>query len=213
MLIYTGGVSGERKVAACAERSLGTMITTGPKTKTNKVWSEFPCALDNGAFRCWQRGYPWMEKAFWSQLESCHKNGIDLDFIVAPDIVAGGRRSLEFSDSWIRGALMTAPRLALVVQDGMSVSDVLHSDVLADNVTHIFVGGTVTWKWETAEEWVEFAHERGLKCHIGRCGKIEALREAERIGADSVDSTSFARNDSWHIIDEFIQPTQEGLGL
>ena len=59
------------------------------------------------------------------------------------------------------------------------------------------------WKWKTAAQWVKLAHEKGMKCHIGRCGTLDKLIYADEIGADSVDSTSFVRNESWVIIDEY----------
>ena len=143
-----------------------------------------------------------MADAFRAQLVSCHRAGISVDFIVCPDIVQGGDRSLEFSMTWATGELLTAPRLALVVQYGMTRESVCYQH--PENwFTHLFVGGSVEWKWRTARSWVNLAHSLGLKCHIGQVGTLARLRTAESLGADSVDSTSFSRNDSWHIIEEY----------
>lgn len=199
MKIYTG-ITGGEKLKTVIEYGLGTMISPSPTRQPSAGLKETSCALDNGAFRCWQRGYPFMESHFLRCLNKCYEIGIDLDFIVCPDIVTGGLDSLDFSMEYSTTKLKTARNLALAVQDGMEDWQVAQHRF--DNFTHIFVGGTVDWKWNTAETWVGFAHERGLKCHIGRCGTIDRLMYAESIGADSVDSTSFARNDSWHIIDE-----------
>ena len=212
MLIYTGNPDGV-KIDKCKALGMGVMLATSGAVRTNKKWNDMPCALDNGAFRCWQRGYPFQEWAFMDQLKACYCNGIDLDFIVCPDIVAGGKRSLDFSLSWASGKLLTAPSLALAVQDGMTIRDLEVNSVpsLYPNIKYIFIGGTEDWKWETAEDWVKFAHDKEMKLHIGRCGKLDKLKYAKEIGADSVDSTSFSRNDSWHIVEEFLNPQQQNL--
>jgi hypothetical protein len=176
------------------KRNIGIMLSS----EASKAWHGFPCALDNGAFESWRRGFPWSEQRFMAMLEKAWSAGLSLDFVVCPDIVAGGKESLEFSLEW-RKRLRPA-RLALAVQDGMPFSVVNH--LIARWFTHIFVGGSTEWKWDTAAEWVRIAHERDMKCHIGRCGTLDRLRYAKQIGADSVDSTSFVRNESWHIIDE-----------
>ena len=186
------------------------MMSTSSSVHTNKGYREFPCALDNGAFGCWRRGFPFMSDNFRKQISAAHKSGVTLDFITCPDIVAGGERSLQFSMDWATGELRSAPRLALVVQDGMGEHMVSYQHP-EQWFSHIFVGGTKAWKWRTAEAWVKYAHGKGMKCHIGQCGRLEYLREAKRIGADSVDSTSFAVNDSWHIVEEFYQGPSLGL--
>jgi hypothetical protein len=208
MKIYTGTCSGEEKLANIAKYDLGFMVSPSPARPPRKSDNKVDCALDNGAFRNWQLGYPFMEGLFMETLRKCRNHTIKLDFIVCPDIVTAGRQSLEFSMEWATGKLKTAQNLALAVQDGIVPQDV--SKHLLDNFTHIFVGGTVDWKWETAEQWVEYAHSKGLKCHIGRCGTLEKLRLAKSIGADSVDSTSIARNDRWDIIDEL---NKDSMGL
>jgi len=212
MLIYTGNSDGE-KIIKCKDLGLGIMISSSSMIRTNKKWSKLSCALDNGAFRCWQRGYPFQEWAFMDQLKACYCNGIDLDFIVCPDIVAGGKRSLDFSLDWISGKLFTVPRLALVVQDGMTIRDVKNTSIFTrfPNVSHIFIGGTEKWKWETAQEWSDFAHNNNKRLHIGRCGTLPHLKRAKEVGADSVDSTSFTRNDSWNIVEEFLNPKQQSI--
>lgn len=201
MEIYTGNAFG-KKLEKVKEHGLGIMISTSPTVKPSKEFSQVPCALDNGAFSAWAKGYPFPEKAFMDTLEECYKQNIPLDFIVCPDIVAGGQKSLEFSIKWAsHGYLSTAPRLALVVQDGME-TNMIDSWVLS-LFTHIFVGGTVEWKWETADKWVRFAHQAGKKCHIGQVGQLRYLNFADHVRADSVDSTSITRNESWAVIEKY----------
>ena len=132
-------------------------------------------------------------------MEKINLLGIKPLFIVCPDIVAGGLESLEFSLSWVDK--IAYDKIALVVQDGMTPWDVWP---VIDKFQYLFIGGSVDWKWSTAEDWVQFAHASGVPCHIGQCGKLEYLREAKRIGADSVDSTSWPVNNSWHIVIDFL---------
>ena len=201
MKIYTGSPGGSQKKMAHMKRlGLGIMLSS----EATKSYSDFSCALDNGAFESWRRGYPWSESRFMTMLEKSWSAGLSLDFIVLPDIVMGGRKSLDRSTMWIDRLI--PGRLALAVQNGIEPH---HIDVsVIRQIAYIFVGGSLEWKWQTAKQWVEFAHGNNLRCHIGRCGTLDKLRYANSIGADSVDSTSIVRNESWHIIEEFINPIQ-----
>ena len=55
---------------------------------------------------------------------------------------------------------------------------------------------------------MEFAHTNNIPCHIGQCGQLWMLQCADRIGADSVDSTSWVVNKTWWIIEDFYNPRQ-----
>ena len=202
MKIYTGTCGG-KKIEKLKKYELGIMLSPSPNKNPWKTMRQVPCALDNGAFRQWQRGYPFMEKVFLTYLENCFKIGIDLDFIVCPDIVTGGKRSLDFSIEYAFNKMSTAQNLALAVQDGVTPLDV--GKHCLDGFTHIFVGGTVDWKWLTAKSWVKFAHDKNMKCHIGRCGTLKRLIYAKKIKADSVDSTSFVRNENWGVIGKYLE--------
>jgi hypothetical protein len=203
MLVYTGNAYAEDDLDNIQQLGMGIMLAASSAGyKPDKKHRAVPCALDNGAFQCWQRGFPFMADVFRSALADAYKAGLILDFIVTPDIVAGGQRSLDYSISWAQGELLTAQRLALAVQDGIGPEQVRNTG-LVRRFTYIFVGGTEDWKWSTGEMWVKFAHDYGLKCHIGRCGTLERLMLAASWGTDSVDSTNFVRNKSWHVVEEF----------
>ena len=185
------------------ELELGIMIATARGNfHATKEYRDFDCALDNGGFGCARQGYPFQTKLFMDNIDRCFKLGIKLDFIVTPDIMAGGMKSFEYSlKHWVEGELYSAPRLAVVVQDGIKPRMIMHD---IEPFTHIFIGGSVEWKWNTAKEWVDFAHDNDKKCHIGQCGQLKYLELAKEYGADSVDSASFVRHKSWHIIEEFM---------
>ncbi len=202
MKIYTGDTGGQ-KFNILKELGLGVMISSTPGSLPHKEIKETFCALDNGAFSCYRKGYPFMEDVFLRTLSDAYKKNIPLDFIVCPDIVAGGKDSLSLSLTWANNQLRTAPRLALVVQDGLNPKDIGHYNL--KRFTHLFVGGTKGWKWKTAKQWVDYGHDNGKKVHIGQCGRLEYLLTAYQYGADSCDSTSFTVNNSWHIIEEFYE--------
>ena len=196
MKIYTGTPGGSKsKMEQIKKYDLGLMLST----EVQKGYSDCSCALDNGAYESHRRGLPWSEDRFLRMIEKCWNNGISLDFIVLPDIVGRGMDSYLHSIEWI--FKLQPAKLALAVQNGIEPKDIeLH---ILDDISYIFVGGTDTWKWQTAKQWVDFAHTNGKKCHIGKCGTLEKLQTAKRMGVDSVDSTSFVRNESWDIIERF----------
>lgn len=107
------------------------------------------------------------------------------EFIVLPDIVAGGLASMEESRRWVHRCRGLAP-LYLAIQDGMEPADV--DDKLAGACAGYFIGGTLKWKIRHGEKWTRAAHERGLRCHIGRMGTPKRIRWGMRINADSIDS-------------------------
>jgi len=138
-------------------------------------------AFDNGAFVAWKNGEPFPARRFKERLELAVSVGTPY-LAVAPDLVAKGRESLAFSLSWLAG--LPAWPWFLAVQDGMTVADV---EPHAHRFAGIFLGGTDAYK-ATAREWCGWAHERELRFHFGRAGTLKKLYEAQRIGADSVDS-------------------------
>jgi hypothetical protein len=203
VLIYTGTPGGSKeKLAHITRLGLGVAISAEP----SKEYKKLPCFIDNGAYEAWLRGMPWSSVRFLDLLERSWKCGISADFVVCPDIVCGGVDSLSFSLRWAEK--LRPARLALAVQDGMDFNVV---NEIPSYFTHIFVGGSVDWKWQNAETWVHIAHTHKMKCHIGKVGTVMRLNYAKSIGADSVDSTSWVQNDSWHILEEFLNPGQENL--
>ncbi|MAH44279.1 hypothetical protein CMI37_00515 [Candidatus Pacearchaeota archaeon] len=199
MVIYTAHAGGE-KLEKVKELGLGILASIGRGMKGYK--DVYRVALDNGAFSFWSRGFPFLSSVFRKHIIDAHKAGIKVEWIVAPDMVGKGQESLELSMAWATSELKGA-RLALAVQDGITLQDI--NSYVLNHFTTIFVGGTADWKWKTAKDWVNFSHNNGKHCHIGRCGTLKYLEDAYKMGADSVDSSSFARNDSWHIIEEFMK--------
>jgi hypothetical protein len=139
-------------------------------------------------------------------------------------MVGAGFRSLQFSLAHLDSMWWHVPSY-LAVQDGMTIADV---EPVLRFFDGIFVGGTVEtnrrgnnrklhpevarsggWKWLTAPDWVQLAHRHGKKCHIGRVGTYHDVRHAEALGADSIDSTSWAMHDTHSVVEDALQaPTK-----
>jgi len=196
MIVFTGQCS-KSDLRHIRELKMGIMLQ--PLGCDKQDYGDTPLAFDNGAFRAWRLGYPFMERLFWKRLEDCFKRGWRLQFLVCPDLIARGYESLAFSLRWANEKLAGCPKLALAVQDGM-VPSVVHEKIVDNQFSHIFVGGTEKWKWDTAQDWVQYAHDNSMKCHIGRCGTRNAIDRAVAMGVDSVDSSSIVRNKSWDVV-------------
>ena len=182
MRVYVGQTRSRQLIAKLS--ALGFGECTQPREWPPR---RHPWFLDNAAFSAWRLGRPFDDAAFSSALLKVAADGRWLDFGVCPDIVAGGLASLAFSLDWRTRCESALPgqRWYLAAQDGMEAHDV---DAHIANFAGIFVGGSLPWKLRRAAEWVEYAHRRGVQCHIGRVGTEDRVRWARRIGADSIDS-------------------------
>jgi hypothetical protein len=184
MRVYVGQTRSRALIPRLTEMGFGEIVQ-----RHEMVPRRLPYALDNGAFGDWRSGNPFDERKFREAV--AHTQYLDYylgdapDFIVCPDIVAGGLASLAFSLRFVPWLQDRGAPLYLVLQDGMTECDVEPSLPLFQGV---FVGGTLPWKISTGERWVRFAHRHGLPCHIGRVGTARRVSWAMRIGADSIDS-------------------------
>lgn len=151
----------------------------------------FQYALDNGAWTAYVQGTPWDEEAFRRLVDLL---GRDADFVVAPDIVAGGLASLRLSEKWLARLTdadrPTLRRILVPVQDGMTAADI--TPLLSETVG-IFVGGSTDWKLLTMGRWADVARERGAYCHVGRVNSAVRIRMCGRFGVDSFDGSSASR--------------------
>jgi hypothetical protein len=67
-------------------------------------------------------------------------------------------------------------------------SERVWSQVEADGLAGIFVGGTFEWKWATLPKWAREARDAGRLCHVGRVGSRRDVFRAQAAGATSADS-------------------------
>ncbi|MEG1028582.1 MAG: hypothetical protein RSE34_00700, partial [Brevundimonas sp.] len=109
----------------------------------------FRYALDNGAWTAFTHGEEFDVEAFEKAFELL---GADADFVIAPDIVAGGRKSLDMSLRWIE-RLGPARRILIPNQDGLEPED--FADIVSDRIG-VFHGGSTEWKIANMQKWVEW---------------------------------------------------------
>lgn len=194
MKIYQGNGNSHSIRKYCRTKGYGLMVSPGG-CSTPQHFDHY--AIDNGAFSAWINNRTWDGNAyllFLSRLISIKQP----DFLVVPDLVAKGQESLDFSLKWRDELPRIQTRHYLAVQDGMKPNIV--RDVIK-NFEGIFVGGTIDWKLATGASWASFAHDRNLPCHVGRVGTWERIVWARSVGMDSIDSSSWPQNDSFHHIE------------
>lgn len=144
-----------------------------------------PWALDNGAWSAFQQGKPFDEDAFSRAID---KVGEGAQWIVLPDIVAGGLASLELSLRWLNRLQPGSPsRLLIAVQDGMTPDDVRE---YLNPMVGIFLGGSTQWKLATMDAWGQLARRRNCYYHVGRVNSLKRINACAQAGADSFDGTS-----------------------
>lgn len=144
-------------------------------------------ALDNGAWTAFQQGQSLDERLFRKAVDQM---GEGADWIVLPDIVAGGMRSLDYSRAWLHQLRGFPTPLLIAVQDGMEPDDV--RELLGPTVG-IFVGGSTSWKEATAVQWGALARRRNCYLHVGRVNSARRIAICAAAGASSFDGTSVTR--------------------
>ena len=157
------------------------------------VWRTegFPYAIDNGAWTTHQQGQPFDRLKF---LQIVSAFGENADFIVIPDVVAGGRRSLDFSVEWLPTLTgKTKTPLLLPVQDGMTPKDVEPVIRGWPAIGGIFVGGSTEWKVSTIPAWGQFGYNHGFYVHVGRVNTKSRLALCQASAISSIDGSGPSR--------------------
>ena len=183
MIAYASRTGTRRNLAELRKYDWRLMISAAGVHRTEG----FRYAIDNGAWTAFTQRRPWDESSF-RQLVS--NFGAAADFIVVPDIVAGGLESLRVSERWLPELDGIGQRRLIAVQDGMTAADVRP---LLGPDTGIFVGGSTDFKILTMGRWADLARERGAYCHVGRVNTEPRIRMCGRHGVDSFDGTSASR--------------------
>jgi len=177
MIPYASNTGTRRNLAALKEAGWRLILT--PDNATYRDGFRF--GIDNGAFS--KGGF--QPEPFADLVE---RLGCAADFIVLPDIVAGGAQSLALSVSWIP-KLRGIRSLLLPIQDGMTAREV--GMVLRQNVqVGLFMGGSTEFKEREMYTWGMVAKAWNRHYHIGRVNTKRRIRLAAEAGADSIDGTS-----------------------
>jgi hypothetical protein len=142
---------------------------------------------DNGAWSDFQAGRDFDEDAYEKFLDWLP---VTPDWLVLPDVVAGGLRSLDLSVRYLNRCAALAPLVLLAVQDGIEPADVAP---LVGPGVGIFLGGSTEWKLARMADWGAFCAERGIHYHVARVNTAKRMYMAAAAGADSIDGSSASR--------------------
>lgn len=143
--------------------------------------------LDNGAWSDFQSGSSFNDHEFERMMTFL---GAKADWIVLPDIVAGGLPSLHLSMRWMNRCLSICPMVLIAVQDGMEHADL---SPLVGHKVGIFLGGSTEWKLARMADWGRFCAYHDCHYHVARVNSVKRYRMAHAAGAHSVDGSSATR--------------------
>lgn len=182
MIAYSARATNTRSVAVLRQAGWRMLVSPGYAPPVG-----FPYALDNGAWSAYTQDRPWDRAAFVRLLT---RYGAGADWVVVPDIVAGGLASLAHSMAWLPRVQAQTPRVLLAVQDGMQTTDL--AGLLSPQVG-IFIGGTTTWKLATLPDWCRLGMQVECWTHVGRVNTARRITACAFAGATSFDGSSVAR--------------------
>lgn len=182
MIAYASRTGTRRNLSALRARGWRLLVSAAGVLRT-EGFEHY--ALDNGAWSDFKQGRPFDEQRF---LRAFLRLGPKADWVVVPDVVEGGRASLELSLRWLPRVLEVAPCALLAVQDGLLPADV--RPFLSARVG-LFVGGSDIWKEQTAYQWIQLGRAVGCWVHGGRVNTVRRIRIFS--GATSIDGTSASR--------------------
>lgn len=183
MISYASRTGTRRNLEALRQANWRLLVSATGALRTEGM----RYALDNGAWTAFQQGRQFDEKAFGRAVDRLGENA---DWIVLPDIVAGGLESLELSLRWLERLRGIPTKLLLAVQNGMELDDV--REYLSPAVG-IFVGGDTEWKLATVNSWGQLARRRHCHLHVGRVNSAKRIALCAAAGVNSVDGTSATR--------------------
>lgn len=147
-------------------------------------------AIDNGTWSDFQAGRAFDEDAYDRFLEWLETQACIIDWLVLPDIVAGGMDSLALSVRYLNRCRALAPLVLIAVQNGMEPADLAP---LVGPQVGIFLGGSTDWKLARMIEWGEFCAALRVYYHVARVNTIKRMSLAAAAGAHSIDGSSGSR--------------------
>jgi hypothetical protein len=187
MFCYASRTGTRRNLDALRRHGWGLLVSRAGVWRTEGF--DRICG-DNGAWADFQAGRTFDEDAYNHFLDWLAAQPVTADWLVLPDIVAGGLASLALSCRFLNRCLSVAPMVLIAVQDGMSPDDLAP---LVGSHVGIFLGGSTEWKLATMAQWGQFCAERGIYYHVARVNSIARMSLAISCGADSVDGSSASR--------------------
>ncbi len=187
MMCYASRTGTKRNLAALRAHGWGLLVSRAGVWRTEGF--DRICG-DNGAWADFQAGRSFDEDSYERFLDWLAAQPVIPDWLVLPDIVAGGLDSLALSIRYINRCRSITPLVLIAVQDGMEADDLAP---LVGPEAGIFLGGSTGWKIRKMAEWGKFCSERGVYYHVARVNSIKRMSQAIGAGADSIDGSSASR--------------------
>lgn len=187
MMCYASRTGTKRNLAALRAHGWGLLISRAGVWRT-EGFSRI-CG-DNGAWSDFQKGRAFDEDSYERFLNWIALQSVIPDWLVLPDIVAGGLQSLALSLRYINRCRAVAPLVLVAVQDGMTFSDL--APVVGPQIG-IFLGGSTEWKISQMAGWGNFCADNQLYYHVARVNSQKRMFMAIAAGATSIDGSSGSR--------------------
>lgn len=188
MIGYATVTGTKRNVAALRDHGWGWLFSAAGWLPSH-AWVEAQgieeCCGDSGAYHYHNQNLPFDVLNYERLLTWIRP--LRPRFVMLPDILGQGRESLALSMRWCPILAQLGIPAALVVQDGMTVEEVLP---LVGPDLAVCIGGTTEWKLDTLGAWCGAAHERGAWVHVLRVNTARRIRLCDQAGANSFDGTS-----------------------
>jgi len=196
-MYYASRTGTRRNLDAIGNAGWGLLVSRAGVWRT-EAWTcsrtgerrKFKIVGDNGAWADHMAGREFDEDQFDRFLDWVSSQPIIPTWLVLPDIVAGGIRSLELSVRWSNRCLAVCPLVLLAVQDGMNEQDVAP---LVGPKVGVFLGGSTQWKISNMARWGEFCRLHDLHYHAARVNTAKRMAAAIAAGANSADGSSASR--------------------
>lgn len=187
MFCYASRTGTKRNLAALRAHGWGLLVSRAGVWRTegfNRIVG------DNGAWSDFQAGRRFDEDAYDRFLDWLAAQPVTADWLVLPDIVAGGLKSLDLSVRYLNRCLAVAPLALIAVQDGMTTE---HLSQIVGPRVGVFLGGSTQWKLDHMAGWGVFCAEKRVHYHVARVNSFKRMYAAVAAGADSVDGSSATR--------------------
>lgn len=182
-------------------------LLMGPGSGGLKNPRGLPFGVDNGKFPIWSKGGTWEESLFINLLDRIVRREFHPNWVVVPDVITKPQETLQEWKLWAPRIQEYGFPLALAVQDGMLIDDILPIKPQPDI---LFVGGSYKWKRRTMSYWCRHFP----RVHIGRVNSEPMLWSCQYVGAESVDGTGWNKGGDKSRIPliRYLERSSKGLG-
>jgi hypothetical protein len=184
----------------CLKHGIGMLYSPH---RTSNLPKESGYFLDNGAYPAFLKGKTLDVEAYRGFIEKCRIRGKPYGAII-PDIVRGGRESYNFSTEHF-GVIPTEIQKYFVVNPEITKRDL---KPYLEEIDGLFLSLISFKRPSQLSEYIDLAHNHGLRAHIGRVGTYRSFSLAMALGADSVDGSTLMRHNTLTLLPKWIERTK-----